>query len=236
MEFIESVVAEVINRLSEFGLLNKSMLQSESENQEFAFEKKLLSAEEAKKIIKTGNKKLFVLKETIITPLAKDMFAEEKIKIKYGVQEINCCENNLIGVPRSNKIALIANKENEAYKIKTVRILKELGKEVECIKPKTATFSNFNKDVEDIASEIKNDKYDSAIIISANTFQIMKSIEHMGDLNSKICWEIEEDKKCTERSKLLFVNSNLIGFKKLKEKISTWLDMNKTAESFNGVE
>lgn len=73
---------------------------------------------------------------------------------------------------------------------------------------------------------ILHQEYFSGLVISNDSYQLMKSQKETTGIKSKICWEISAGKICNSKTNILFINSSLIGFRQLKLKLKTWIQNN----------
>ncbi|MBK8946893.1 MAG: hypothetical protein IPM32_16715 [Ignavibacteriae bacterium] len=224
-EFIKVIAEKVISRLFEERKISH-LKDSVNENLEFIFDKKLLTYSDVELTKIKGFTKIKVRPKTIITPLANDFLTLNGIKIIYSDNDESCSNLNKIENVQSNKIAVLTNLNEDAYKNKTKEILLKLGIESECFTPKSLNSLEFQNLLDDLVEKTENDFYKSTIIISNESFQLRKRLENLRNFKGQICWEIGNSKVCSVKSKYLFINSNLIGFKMLEQKIVSWLNLN----------
>ncbi|MFZ1289574.1 MAG: hypothetical protein WAR79_05775 [Melioribacteraceae bacterium] len=222
-EFIKVIVEKVLSKLIESGKIPEILINIEICD----FNKKLVTISDAEFAKSKGYKKINILPNTIITPLAYDLLKESGIKIVYSKLENNCCTGETKSVELSNKIAVLSNLYDESYKNKTKEILLKLGIESEFITPENLNYYEFQNSLDDLIEKVNKGLYKSSIIISNDAFKLKKRLQNLGNFNSQICWEIDNAKVCSVKSKFLFVNSSLIGFKMLEQKINSWINFNK---------
>ena len=135
-------------------------------------------------------------------------------------RKISILPNDWKGI--SNKIALLSSFDDEAYRLITKKILTNKNVNLNCIYPKNPTTSELQNAVDNLTSNITNGTYCAGVVISADSYQLMKNVEQ-DSVTCNICWDIGTDFDCTVKSRILFVNSSLIGSKKLEEKLLTWI-------------
>lgn len=223
-EFIEEIVEKVLNKLLDekgkfVGHINKDLKKLD-------YDRNLITSQEIKYAVTNGFNEICISSKTIITPLVNDLVKEHKIKITIRKEESECCKN-IDKVSKNTIIAVLSNFYDEAYKIKTKEYLLNLGIESECLTPKNFTTIELQNSLDKLVEKLLQGYYHSAIVISSESYSLKKRIENNNNLKSNICWEIDGLKNCSIKSKILFVNANLIGFKKLEKKMNTWIDFNK---------
>ncbi|MBK7107063.1 MAG: hypothetical protein IPH62_17460 [Ignavibacteriae bacterium] len=224
-EFIKVIVEKVLAKL--FGNIENNLNSFESGNENWDFINKLFTFSDAEFAKLNKFKKVLASKKTIITPLAYDFLKVNNIKIVYSDEKNVSKANEIIGKVKTNKIAILANFNDESYKNKTKEILLKLGIECESLAPANINFYEFQNSLDELSDKVENNFYGSAIIISNDAFRLRKRLQNLKNLNGQICWEIDNSKVCSVKSKYLFINSSLIGFKMLEQKIISWVNFNK---------
>lgn len=223
-EFIKIIVDKVLVKLAE----SKDFSQKDisDENGIWKFEHNLFTFSDAQNVKSKHCNKVIFSPKTIITPLAHDFLIGEKIHIEKLTISSKLMHET-ISSETSNKIAILCNESDIVYKNKTKEILLKLGIECEWKNPKNNYFYEFENCLLDLVEKTKSGKYKSAIIINNEAFKLRKILQNSNSLNGQICWEINSNRVCNIKSKYLFINSALLGFKMLENKIESWIKLNQ---------
>lgn len=154
----------------------------------------------------------------------KEIFIRSIVgSVLYKLSDSNSRKKSILANDgKEIKMALLASYEDEAYRLITKKILTDKCVDLICIYPKSPTLSDLQNTVDKLVSEIANGTYCSAVVISADSYQLMKNVEQES-VTCNICWDVGNDFDSTVKSRVLFVNSRLIGFNKLEEKLLTWI-------------
>jgi hypothetical protein len=226
---VRLLVEEVIDKLIiSSKIRSKKVVSKNQQSDNWYSNKKLITSIDVDLALTKKYKKIIVSPKTIITPLALDLFKENGIKIIRSNKARVENEKEILSGINKNKIAVLSNIDDEAYKIKAKQILIGQGFEADCLSPKNFTSSELQVAVNNLAVSILHQEYFSGIVISNDSYQLMKSQKETTGIKSNICWEISSGKICNSKSNILFINSSLIGFKQLELKLNTWI------QNFNG--
>lgn len=220
---VRMIVEEVINKiiLDNFNRVEEKSFYFNQHNSSLA-KRTLINADKVEAIMKKGYKSIVVPSNTIFTPLANDLIKDNGLSIQTEDQEEKEETKGNLHKQKSDKIVILTNYEDEAYRVQTERILNKMGVETECLSTKNSTASELYSAVNNLSENIQLGKYGYGIVISNDSYHLMKSMDNK-KLKSNICWEIGSNNVCKSKSQLLFINASLIGFKTLEEKIKIWL-------------
>jgi ribose 5-phosphate isomerase RpiB len=224
-KLVEIVVSEVHSAL-QASVNRSSGGAAGASTANFTFEKKLLTEADALRILRKPVRKLYVNKDTIITPLANDHLRTHRIKIMRS----ETAENSSCGCRKpavnSRSIALLAANCTETARDTIRNCIRESGFDPVEVLPAYSTPSAIDRSSLEIADKIAGSQYMAAVIIDENAFSLKMRASRIQNVHPAMCWDLAAGDACPKRSQsnMLFVNNRLLGFKKLDSIMRSWLD------------
>ncbi len=188
--------------------------------------KKLITERDVLNLIKTGSKTLFLDKETIITPLAKDKIKELKIELKYE----NQLEKNVQSTKRLNflgNLKCAVGSDHTGFVIKEVvkKILSTKGYVVYDV----GTFSDKSCDYPDfaieVAKKVATNDVDFGLLFDATGIPSAITANKIPGIRAATCYNEFSAKSSREHnnSNILVLGAKMLGEELIKSIIDVWL-------------
>jgi len=186
--------------------------------------KKIILESDVLKLIKNGNKILFVDKETIITPLALDKIKEKKIEIRI----LNETQKTKDSLPEHFEIKkIVLGSDHTGYKIKNVikDYLISKGYEIEdvgCFDENSCDYPDFALAA---ALKVKKKNADVAIFFDATGIPSAMTANKISQIRAAVCYNEFSARSCRSHnnSNFLSLGAKTLGEETIKSIIEVFL-------------
>jgi len=196
----------------------------ETTTQAPAFRGRLLTEEAVKQLCGHGNRSLQIAAHTIVTPLAQDFIRENGISLLRLDAEPEAPGPQTGATPRgSARVGLMANCSQTAATA-VQDILREFHFEPVAAQPAYPTPGAVDAAMLNLAGQIATGSLRAGIIIDENAFALKRRAEKIDGVRPIMCWNVVSECGCDRATNLLFVNNQLLGFRKLRQIVRAWLE------------
>lgn len=195
--------------------------------------KKLITEEDVKKILKDGRNVVVITKNSIITPLAKDLITSKKITVieteqQSSPQSFNQSNHESSTASSGKKIAL--GSDHTGFKLKNT-LLKYLS-DNGCVVNDFGTYDEKPCDYPDFAKKVaisvSSGENDSGILIDATGIPSAITANKIKGIRAATCYNVfsARSSRAHNNANILVVGSKALGEESIKLIVDEWLSTN----------